>query len=229
MLGGQSYQFGDFGAFSPRAMSVMSPLGYLIEGHNSEYALHYPLNDGRVVRIERAWDPIGVDPDERRQFREHTAHVASLWGSGSGLNDDIPAVKPPFWAFRVDGEGRFWVARHGVGTHEPESEAARRSREDLAQFRGSAPPPVEWWEPLTIDVLEPQGRFLGSVTLPNRQSVLLDARDRTVWVSERGEFDEQYVVRYRILASRQEGAPDRELLAPTERREGVVVAGPGGQ
>ncbi|MEM7417795.1 MAG: hypothetical protein AAF389_20060 [Gemmatimonadota bacterium] len=199
VLGGQDYAFGIFGGFSPMAVSAMSPRGYLVQAHTSEYALHYPLPDGRTVRLEREYDAVRVDGEERSQFRAHAAHVAGLWGPDAGLGDDIPGEKPPFWSVRIDGEGRLWVARHSHGVLEPESAADRAEREELGRLRGSVPPPVEWWEPLTLDVIEPAGRFVGSVTLPNRQSVLLDARGDSVWVTERGDFDEEYVVRYRVV------------------------------
>jgi hypothetical protein len=67
-------------------------------------------------------------------------------------------------------------------------------------------PPITWKQPVVFDVIEPNGRFLGTVAIPGVRKSPYDsfprivrARDMTVWTIELGEFDEQYVVRYRIV------------------------------
>jgi len=48
------------------------------------------------------------------------------------------------------------------------------------------------------DVFEADGTFLGSVRLPARVTLYRFRGDR-VWGVRRGEFDESYVVRFRLV------------------------------
>lgn len=197
VMGGRAYPFGAMGPFSPVTMSALSPHGYLVVAKNDNYTISRPLPDGRTLRIVRSWDPIRLQRGERSQYRQHAAHVAALW-EGYGFSNDIPAEKPPFWAIRVDEEARLWVARHNEGVFLKETEGERARRRELAQYRGSEPPPLEWWEPLVVDVIEPTGRFLGTLRFPSNRFAIMSARGRQVWAIEVGENDEQYVVRFRI-------------------------------
>jgi hypothetical protein len=194
--GGRSYPFGHMSPFVPRRLARMDPTGTLVVVDTDDYALRRALPDGRIVEIRRSWDPVPVDPEERAQHRALARHVGSLWGPE--YTDDVPDVKPPLWAFKIDEDGRYWVARHTEGYHRPETPEERERRRELIQYRGSEPPPLEWWEPLVVDVLDPRGRFLGTIRFPSNRIRVVEARGSTVWAVEHGEFDEQYVVRYRI-------------------------------
>lgn len=199
-VGGQSYGLGAMAAFGTHTMTAVSPAGYLVTARNDEYAVHRPLRDGRVVRIERSWDPVPVDADERRQFQANVEHMVPIWEGRYDFSTEVADTKPPFWALWVDDDARIWVARHVEARHRPETDAERSERERLAEIRGSMPPPMEWWEPVTLDVFEPNGRFLGTVELASPDSRPVRASGRTLWTVERGEFDEEYVVRWRIEA-----------------------------
>ncbi|HRP09268.1 MAG TPA: hypothetical protein PLL69_12355, partial [Gemmatimonadales bacterium] len=59
-------------------------------------------------------------------------------------------------------------------------------------------PVVTWRRTYAWDVFEEDGTFLGRVRLPGR-AMVADARGDTIWAIDRGEMDEQYVVRYRML------------------------------
>lgn len=198
VVGGQSYGLGTMPSFGVRTFAALSPHGYQVSARADRYALHRPLRDGRVVRIERSWTPVPVEGGERDQFEAMVHHVVGLWGDAYGFSTDVPDTKPPFWALWVDDDARIWVARHVPARHRPETDAERAERERLAEIRGSMPPPMEWWEPVTLDVFEPNGRFLGTVVLPSAQSRPMAASGRTLWTVERGDFDEEYVVRWRI-------------------------------
>ena len=58
-------------------------------------------------------------------------------------------------------------------------------------------PPARWREPPVFDVFEPDGRFLGMLTLPVRAR-LMQARGDQVWAIDRDELGVEYVVRYGI-------------------------------
>lgn len=182
------YPFGRMGAFSVVTRGALSPDGQLVMARNSRYALNRPRSDGSILRIERSWDPVSVNRQEREEREALIA--ASQRGTQQGAS--IPDRKPPFWAFWVDHESRIWVARHAPAVRIPESDE-ERSRREVTRA-----PPSEWWEPLVLDVISPDGRYLGTVRIEDHQTDLRVARGRTIWVIEQGEFDEQYVVRYRI-------------------------------
>lgn len=62
--------FGTMSPYIPKTVSAPSPRGSLVVARTDDFALHCPQLDGRIVRIERDWNPIPVRPEEREQFRE---------------------------------------------------------------------------------------------------------------------------------------------------------------
>lgn len=188
----KDYPFARMLPFSTTTRGSPSPAGYLVIGRNSAYAFSLPRPDGKVLRIERSWEPAPVGRQERAEWEALVTH-AERRGSNRG-GTSIPDRKPPYWGFWVDQEARIWVARHTTAVRIPESESERAKRTETGA------PPTEWWEPLVLDVIDPAGRFLGTVRLKDRKAVPKVARGNKLWVLEQGEFDEQYVVRYRIEA-----------------------------
>ena len=185
----QSYGLGSNYGFARMTLSAPSVEGYLIEARNDEYALHRPTRDGGTLRIERSWNPIGVKRAERRAFQELEDHFSARRGERPSR---VPTSKPPFWGLWVDQEGRIWIALHEEGVHIPESPSEREHR---LRYEN---PPMEWWEARSFDVIESGGRFLGRLRFPNPQTDIAVARDNRIWVVERGELGEFYIVRYRV-------------------------------
>jgi hypothetical protein len=184
--------------------SLISPLGYLLQGRNDEYALHWPLRDGRTVRIERSWTPVPYDSDERKELQ---ARYDAVFGPGER---EVPQFKHPWSIFRVDGDGRIWIERNAAAERIPEAEREeRRQNPGLPGMPAGPFPPITWRQPAVYDVIEPTGRFLGSVTVPrgfranfnSDAPELAFAQGTTLWTIEKGQFDEEYVVRYRITSS----------------------------
>jgi hypothetical protein len=199
------FAFGPMAPYTAHGVGALSPLGYLVTGRTDRYALHRPLRDGRTVRVERSWSPISVRTEERSMLegameadrrRIQGAQAQGFVGMQVSPSPRIPAVKPPLWAFRVDQDGRIWVARHQEGYHRPETEAERTRR--MNRPFGGPGALMEWSEPLVTDVLEPSGRFLGTVRFPNDRTTIAWARGDTLWAVELGERDEAYLVRYRL-------------------------------
>lgn len=179
-----------------------SPLGYRVTARNDEYVLTLEAQD-QPLQIRRDWTPVPYRGAER-SAKQHLEEVFS--GRNGRPVRDIPKTKSPFSRFHADSQGRLWVQRHVPGVHVPETEGERASREEACEFFGTSPDECdesirEWHEPITFDVIEPSGVFLGQVTLPNRQSELVFARDHLLWVVEKGVYGEEYVVRYRIIPS----------------------------
>jgi len=57
---------------------------------------------------------------------------------------------------------------------------------------------MEWREPLVVDVLEPPGRRPDTLTFPDERTTLGTVTEDVLWAVVSGDYDEQYVVRYRI-------------------------------
>jgi hypothetical protein len=155
-----------------------------------------------ALRIEREHTPLRLGREERaewlawaRWFEERAANPTSndprvILPAPRQVRYEVPEAKPAFSELRTDSQGRFWVKRYVA--------AQRRVVREQATPPGTpARPTRSWHEPPTYDVFEPQGRFLGTVTLP-WDARFYDARDRQIWATVSGEFGETYVVRYRI-------------------------------
>ena len=82
----------------------------------------------------------------------------------------LPDVRPAYQSFRRAPDGHLWVQRY------------------------DAPGSLAW------DVFDPEGRYLGEVAMPEDgpPPSIRDIRDDVVYATVSGDFDETYVVRYRI-------------------------------
>jgi hypothetical protein len=181
-----STPWGNRWPFTTRTVSALSPFGYLVVGRNSEYAIHRPLADGRVLRIEKGYLPLTPHAEEREEWAESQARLADLTPAGAIDSETIPKEKPPFRQLVVDSEGRIWVSRY---TEAKELPASTQEEEEGIRTR--------WIEPSVWDVIDPRGTFLGTVAMPDRTQ-LVDARGKTIWAIETGDMGEEYVVRLRV-------------------------------
>lgn len=185
---------GYFRPFSVMTVSTLSPHGYLVEARNDAYALHRPLADGRVLRIEGEGERVPLGRRERNEWEgwiEYFQGRAREMGTGASFGP-LPDRKPFIRHLFVDDDGRIWVALYAEARYRPYTDEEREERGDRPDF--------QWRQPLVWEVLHPEGRFLGRVTLPHGTS-LMAARGSTVWGAQAGEWDEEYVVRFRIDGS----------------------------
>lgn len=169
---------GDAHAFFEWPLFSMSPMGYLITGHNAEYAFELNLPDSIPKRIERDFTPVPVNAEEKKQWEGWV-------NSYRDVSHPIPDIKPAYKKILTDSQGRIWIWRYVE---------AEYTEENVGPHFG---PESHWWEPPTFDVFMPDGSFYATVVLPFEAS-FRDARDEYVWAIAKGEFDEQYVVRYRL-------------------------------
>lgn len=182
----RSTPWGSRWPFTVQTLSAFSPLGYLVVGRNSEYAVHRPLADGRVLRIEREYRPLVPRAEEREEWAASQERLADLVPNGALDTQSIPREKPPFRELWIDSEGRIWVSRYA------------EAKEWLVSPEGSEEENrATWVEPSVWDVIDPRGSFLGTVPLPDRTQ-LIDARGRKIWALETGDLGEEYVVRLRV-------------------------------
>lgn len=167
---------GDAHAFIEEEMFALSPLGYLITGQNSEYNITLHKPDGEIS-IHREYDPVPVTDEENIQWKN--------WVDYYNVDHQVPDIKPPFKKIMTDMQGRIWIWRYVEAIY---------TEENIGPHFG---PKSNWWEPPTFDVYNPDGSFYARVELPLRAK-FYEARENYVWALVKGEFDEQYVVRYRL-------------------------------
>jgi hypothetical protein len=186
--------------FDRELVTSMSSLGYLITGRNETYAFELHRPGAPVLRIERPGQPViplaraeraeweaWANWFEQREATPTSSDPRVILPAPRRVDYRIPETKPFFSELRTDSQGRIWVRRY----------VAAVSRPGPARPAGDTRPRREWREPPTFDVFQPDGRFLGTITLPFN-SYMHDAIDRQLWVEVRGESDESYIVRYRI-------------------------------
>lgn len=173
-------------AFRSETFTAPSPHGYFVTGRTSTYAIHRPLRDGRILRIERDHEVIPIEGEERAQWEAYIAEIEARRGDS---HPPMHRTKPPWKQFHIGYDGRIWVQRHSPAVHVPGHQTRAST--------GGGFPTVEWVEPGRHDVLDPRGALLGTVILPSTATILA-ADGPFVWTLERGSFDEAYVVRYRI-------------------------------
>ena len=166
--------------FSPAALWAGHPHGGIVKAISSEYRIDLHLGE-RVLRIERALDPIPVSAVER-DYRRDLITEDMLWmdPDWEWNGPPIPEAKPVFRGLHSGKDGRIWA-------------------ELSSELRDAADPSLG--EKVRFDVFEPDGTYLGVVNAPTDFSTLVNpVFDRDyVWAVTRDELDVQRVIRYRIV------------------------------
>ena len=166
--------------FSPEALWAGHPHGGIVRGVSSDYRIDLQIGD-RVLRIERAVDPIPVSPAERDHHRASiTEDLRYLDPDWEWNGPPIPETKPVFNTLHIGRDGRIWV-------------------ELASEVRDAADPSLG--EEVRFDVFEPDGTYLGAVNAPADFMASINPvfDGDYVWAVTRGELDVERVVRYRIV------------------------------
>ena len=178
--------------FSPEAHWAFSPLGYMVGGLSTAYQIDV-FRPGGTLRIERNAAPVPVASEEAADLRRAaTEEFRSEYPGWTWNGPDVPATKPPFREVFVGDDGRIWVVVSRPGVKDPTVEA---------EPDDDGPSPSAWSEPVTFDVFEPDGRYLGEVTTPvgflaSPQPVF---RGDTVWATAEDTDGVRYVRRYEVV------------------------------
>lgn len=180
---------GDRSPFHQEMLEAVSPLGYLVAGHNATYGFSI-LDPAGTITVERdGFQPVEVKPAERAEWR---ARVAFAERRSRMSFREVPARKPAYRDLWVDTDGRIWVHRY--------AEALKRS-EPIPELWLEDPdgnvPRITWEEPTLYDVFGPDGTLQRCVRVPDDAEVVA-SRGSLVWGILRGALDEEYVVRWRI-------------------------------
>jgi hypothetical protein len=182
--------------FSPQAAWTFSPLGYTVGGLSTDYRIDLFRPGEPVLRIEREWTPVPVNPAESEErVRRQTLQFQRDFGSWRWNGPPIPDTKPPFRNIIVSEDGNLWVqtSQEGRATM---TEADAREEEARTRI-----PPLRFEEPPAFDVFAPDGSFLGPVRVPESFSVFPEpiVRGDTVWAVTRDELDVATIVRFRLV------------------------------
>lgn len=166
--------------FGPAIVWAGHPHGGIVKGISSDYRIELLLGE-RVLRIERAFDPIPVTPAERDHYRDSITDMMRYMDSDWSWNGPpIPEHKPVFRRLHSGRDGRIWV--------------------DLSPELRSASDPSLGGR-IRFDVFEPDGTYLGAVNAPMgfRSAVSPVFNGDHVWAVTLDELDVQRVVRYRLV------------------------------
>jgi hypothetical protein len=174
------------------------PHGFFVAGMNDRYSFDLRRPDGRVLRVERVVPPIELHPEERAELERDLGNVSNSPGpEGRDLRFpkgalEFSATKPAYQELIAADDGRIWVHRH---TRAQEVDVPTPLPLPNGRPR---PAPRRWREPTVYDVFEPNGEYLGPVAVPPN-AVLRYVRGNHVWATVRGDSDEQYIVRWRLV------------------------------
>jgi len=179
--------------FSPSEDWAWHPDGYFLHGISDRYAVHL-LKPTGPVRLARTAESAPVSDGEASYRRESaTRNMRNTDPNWRWDGPGIPDRKPAFRDLRAGEDGRIWVMRH--------SEGVRRDNPDWdPQDPENEAPQYTWFEPVSWDVFEADGTFLGTVHAPEDFSIYPTPvyRGEYVWASTRDELGVQRLVRFRI-------------------------------
>ncbi len=163
----------------------MSPVGDLIIGVNSDYAFEIRRRDGRVIEVERPYDPVLVNPEEWTALIAGRRQNLTV-GMEPGQVPEMPRVKPAYRGIDVGIDGRIWIRLHSIAERVPGGDP-------------TVPPGVSraWREPTLYDIFESDGTYVGRVRLPDGVR-LVGHGNGEVWGVVAVGLDEQNLIRYRL-------------------------------
>ena len=156
--------------FSPRLTWRLARAGGAWVGFTDRYAFHHVTMDGDTTRTIQRQ----FSPVPVTGAERDEAMEGLEWFTRQGGKVDagrIPGVKPAYVEIFEAADGHLWVKAS----------------------RAEGQPPV-------YDLFDPEGRYLGRLSLPEgvADSDLFDVRGGLVYFSVEDEDEVQYVVRYRI-------------------------------
>ncbi len=180
--------------FLPYPLWTLANDASMISGYPDTYAFEREYRDGTVMRIEKNWQPVPVDADEARWYRDRLmAFWRELIPEFVWQAADVPGHKRAYLALFPDHDGRVWVVREVAG------ERLAGCDEDPADLGAYFERPC-WRQPYVMEAFSPDGRYLGSVELPDglRLDVPPEIRDDIVVAVFEDEAGAIMVKRFRL-------------------------------
>jgi len=178
--------------FSPEPVWQITEDMRLCFGVNNDYSIGVYASDGSLERIVRK--PFTQTPVAERDQELMIDQMVELWTAAGVPPQALPQLRqiinfgefyPAFASIQIGPGGTIWV-QHIQSPSE-------LSEEELAAFNMIEDMGAKDW-----DVFDPEGRFLGVVTMPPRFSprVIVDNKIYGVF---RDDLDVQYAMRLRIV------------------------------
>jgi hypothetical protein len=201
--------------FTPRVQWDLAPGGQVITGVGNEYRFEIHSPDGGVKMVEKAWEPVRVNPDERG-FRAEMAvnNIKQMAPDFRIPESDVPATKPAFIDLTPDRSGRVWVRRQGPSEPDPDCREAEGGAGMAIMIGGTggttvrmdpgADPEMDldcWRNTYMFDVFDvATGEFLGTVPAPEPGFTQIRFADGdTVLASVTDEVGTVRLKKYRLV------------------------------
>jgi beta-lactamase regulating signal transducer with metallopeptidase domain len=173
--------------FSTPLAYDIAPTGELVWGYTKEYQFEIGQRSGRSIPVRRDVAPVPLGVEERAEWQARATYYNKEGARSASYGTIIPERKPAYRDIEVAEDGRIWVHRYSAAT----KRTLTRPRSD------SLPPPLTWREIPTFDVFEADGRFAGTVILPENTR-LFARRGAQLWGAQVNANRETVVVRYRM-------------------------------
>lgn len=182
----------------PLPVFAFAPTGAMIHGVGDAYRFTIEQPDGGAIHVQGAAEPVAVSVAEADWYRERVAAYMRQADAGWQWDGpEVPETKPAFTGFVPAVSGEVWVIRPGAGYEDTHCEADIPTRE---------PPPSCWHDTRIVDVFGTEGRFLGTLNVP--QELRLEPRpfvsNDTVVGIVQDDAGTVMVKRYRLVPSAQE-------------------------
>lgn len=174
--------------------------GRFLAGANDRYRFEVQLRGETTRVVERHWQPVPIRPEHAEWERKATIARGRRYDPGWNWDGDgMPTTHPPFGTLIAAANGETWVVRDG-----PSEPVADCDEDPLVDRPESAPRlPACWKRTFFLDAFDAEGRFLGSLPLPEEirypdsRRLKIDG-DRVVAVTE-GDDGVIRVKRYRLV------------------------------
>ncbi len=185
-------------AFAPTITWALGRSGEIIGGASHEYRFTVRRLDGTTTRIERAYEPVPIQDDEREWRRRYYMAIFRRGSPGWTWDGaEMPATKPAYTRFIPTLDGKVWVVRPGPGRQLPECDPAA-DIDDHSAFQAASC----WRDTEIVDVFDTDGRYLGEVAVPDNVNLRFAfpwIKGDTVIANVYDEMDTIKVVRYRLV------------------------------
>jgi len=206
--------------FTPSYEWAFAPGGEMLAGVGNEYSFQIHAPDGRQTAVEKAWDPVPVDPGERGFRADNAASQFRQMAPDFSIPEsEVPDSKAAFTRLQPDRSGRVWVARQGPSV--PDETCAEADHGGgmaimLSSSGGASVVSADsltggddegeddsdcWANTYTFDVFElATGEFLGTVPAPEMGFTRpLFANDDTVLAAVTDEMGTVRLKKYRLV------------------------------
>ena len=166
--------------FAPNPQWALASDGTMIWGESDRYRFLVRRLDGSVTRVEKAEEPVPVDADEGRWYRDRLTRFWREMVPEFVWRDEVPRTKPAFVALMPDRDDRVWVLRELAGV------PLAGCDPNPDDFSGFIERPC-WRQPYVLDGFGADGRYLGRIRVPDETRVDLPpfiAGDAMITVAE---------------------------------------------